>query len=182
MRSYRATGVILGKKDYSEADKIVCIFTKELGKVFVMAKSARLPKSRKRGSLETFNTISFSASKSKGFDYLSEVQIVDSRTKIKKDLKRIAVAYFLIEVVSRLTREDEPNARVYTLLESSLDDLATTSATKKVKQKFVSDILIELGFWPSGKKLINPELLLEEVAERQFSSARVGKKLLEIYG
>lgn len=178
MRSYRATGVILGKKDYSEADKIVCIFTKELGKVFVMAKSARLPKSRKRGSLETFNTISFSASKSKGFDYLSEVEILDSRVKVKKDLKRIAVAYFLIEVVSRLTREDEPNARVYTLLENSLDDLATTSATKKVKQKFISDILIELGFWPSGKKLINPELLLEEVAERQFSSARVGKQIL----
>lgn len=179
-RSYHATGIVLGKRNYLEADKIVCIFTKELGKVYVLAKSARLPKSRKRGGLETFNTILFSASKSKGFDYLTEVELVNSQSRLKKDLKRIAVAYFAIEVVARLTREDEPHEAVYVLLQAALDELATTSTTKKVKQEFISDVLVELGFWPKSRKLINPELLLEEVAERQFSSARVGKRMLEL--
>ena len=39
-------------------------------------------------------------------------------------------------------------------------------------------ILVLLGFWPKERIMDNPDKVLEEVVEREISSARVGKKLL----
>ncbi len=49
---------------------------------------------------------------------------------------------------------------------------------KKLREKFVKDVIILLGYWPKGKPIKNPDLLLEEITERNINSVRVGKKLL----
>lgn len=177
-RSFNTQGIILGKKNYSESDKIVGLYTKDYGKLFVLAKAARLPKSRKRGSLETFNLIHFQAIKTKSMDIITEVQIIDSYEHIKKDLKKISVAYFLLEVVNRLTREDERNENIFELLKQALNTLETSNNTRRVREQFICDVLIELGFWPEEKPMDQPDAVLESVAEKKFSSARIGKRIL----
>lgn len=181
MRShgYSADAIVLGKRNYGEADKIISVFSKSQGKLFLIAKGTRRPSSRKRGHLEVFNLVRFSANESKGMDIMTEVSIIENYDAIKKDLKKTSVAYFLLEVIGKLTQEKEPHERVFYLLKDTLEKLQTSSTTRRLRESFIKQILIDLGFWPSHMPMDNPDKILEDVAERQFSSIRVGKKVLE---
>ncbi len=36
-----------------------------------------------------------------------------------------------------------------------------------------------MGYWPLNKKLIDADIVLDDVLERKINSVRVGKKVLE---
>ena len=52
-RNYTSEGIVLARKRYSEADRILSIFSKTFGKNVYIAKGVRKPRSRKRGHLES---------------------------------------------------------------------------------------------------------------------------------
>jgi DNA repair protein RecO (recombination protein O) len=169
---------VLSTKSFGEADKIIIVLT-PIGKKSFIAKGVRRPSSRKRGHLTQFNKIKFSAAKGKGMDVLTEVELVNSYTELKNDIKKTLVAYYLVEVVSKLTYEEEPHSPVYELLDAYLVNLQTSNKTKKLKNDFIMDILVELGFWTADKPMPNPDYILETVTEKNIHSSRVGKKVLE---
>jgi len=65
IKNYSSKGIVLAKRNFSETDRIIVLYTKNLGKISLIAKGVRKLKSRKRGSLEVFNLISFSAAKTR---------------------------------------------------------------------------------------------------------------------
>ncbi len=180
MRSkrYSSEGIVLARRNYSEADRILVVYSKKFGKISLMAKGVRKLNSRKRGSLEVFSQIKFSASKGKNLDLITEVEIIDSFPKVRENLKKVAVAYYLMEVVGRVTREDEKNEQLYHKTLATLKALKKSKALRKLREEFIYHILVLLGFWPKGKPMDNPDSVLEDIVERQMSSARVGKKLV----
>jgi len=178
LRAYSSEGVILARKNYSEADRIVVIFSKSYGKVRLIAKGVRYPKSRKRGHLEIFTRIKYSATKSYGMDILTEVETINFFENTRKNLKKTALAYYLVEVIGRLIAEEERNIDLYYHLLKTLTKLETATNLKTLRKDFVSDSLKLLGFWPRTKIMDDPDKILEEVIEKKVSSARVGKRLL----
>ena len=78
MRSFGSNAVVLSAKSYSEADKIITVFSKDFGKLTLMAKGVKRLKSRKRGSLEVFSNIKFFAHKGRGMPVVTEVEIIDN--------------------------------------------------------------------------------------------------------
>jgi len=178
IKRYSTEGIIISRKNFSEADRILKVYTKHFGKLTLIAKGIRKPKSRKRGSLEVFGQIRFSASMGKNLDIMLEVEIIDSFDLIRKDLKKVALAYYFLEVVDKLTQDNEKNVALYEFLQSALGSLKETTSLKNDKKRFVVGILTILGFWPANKKLEKPDEFLESVTERRLSSPRVGKKLL----
>lgn len=177
-KRYSSEGIILARRNYSEADRILVIFSKNYGKISLIAKGVRKLNSRKRGHLEVFSHIKFAASKGKNLDILTEVEIVDSFSKVRDDLRKVAVAYYFMEVIGRVTRDDEKNEKLFFLLAEFLGNLRGPTSLRELRINFVYDTLTLLGFWPHGKAMDNPDKVLEEVVEREISSARVGKKLL----
>ncbi len=175
---YKAEGIILSTRDYSEADRILTIFTKNHGKLSLIAKGVRKLSSRKRGSLEIFNQIKFSVSQNRGMGILTEVEIINSHNPIRKNLKKVALAYYFSEVISRTTREEERHDNLYDYLAQILSDLENTNKLKQLRLEFVRRSLVILGFWPAKKPLADPDFVLEEVVERKLTSTRIGKKLL----
>ena len=59
------------------------------------------------------------------------------------------------------------------------NDLKIENKLKTLKKDFVTEALGVLGFWPRGRVIPNPDVVLEEVTERSLSSVRVGKRVLE---
>lgn len=177
-RSYSSEAIVLARRNYSEADRIIVVYSKDYGKFSLIAKSVRKIKSRKRGSIEVFSHIRFSAARTKSLDILTEAEIISTFSQIRKNLKKVSVAYYFTEVVGRLTHEGEKNEKLFSLLLKYIDSLHKEKALKKLREKFVKDIVILLGYWPKGKPINNPDLLLEEITERSINSVRVGKKLL----
>ena len=177
-RSYADEAIVLARRNFSEADRILSVFSKGHGRLSLLAKGVRRPASRKRGHIEVFNRIKFQAVKGRGLDLMTEAEIIDSFARVRKDLKRVALAYYFMEVIGRTIHEEEKNLELYGLLQAYLEKLKAEKKLLFLRKDFVYQVLTILGFWPRGKELENPDAKLEEVTERQLSSARVGKKLV----
>lgn len=177
-RTYSSKGFVLARKNYSEADRILTIYSQKYGKVTLLAKGIRKIKSRKRGHLEIFSEVNFSASIVKGFDILTEAQILNDYKDIRASLKKVSLGYYFCEVVSKITREGEPSKEVYSILDIVYGKLQKTTKLKTLRFEFIYRLLTELGYWPKGKKIIDADQVLENVLERGLNSVRVGKKML----
>lgn len=178
MRSYSSEGVVIARRNYGEADRILVLFTKDHGRTSVMAKGVRKLTSRKRGHLEVFNYIKFHAVHGKGIDLMTEAEIIEGFGKVRSDLKKVAVAYFLTEVVGKITRDGEPHEELFDLLLEYLKMLEKSSSLKRLRSEFTRRALSVVGFWPKDKEMGNPDYILEGIAERKVNSIRVGKRLL----
>lgn len=177
-RTYNSEGFILARKTFSEADRILSVFSKENGRTSLIAKGVRKPKSKKRGSIEIFSEVKYSAAKGKTLDIMTEVEIIDSYPELRKSLKKVSVAYFYMETVGRLSAEDEKNEELYKLLKKYLKRLSFAKRLKAEREMFIKDTLTVLGYWPKGRPIQNADRVLEEIAEKELSSVRVGKKML----
>lgn len=176
-RSYTSEGIVLARRDFGEADRILVIFTKNFGRVSLIAKGVRRLKSRKRGHIEVFNSVRFQAVSGHGLDIMTEAEVIEDFKEVRTSLKKISLAYYFSEVVGRITHEGESNTGLYNLILEYFNKLKTASKLKELRLKFTSELLVILGYWPEGKMLDNPDEQLEEVIERQISSVRVGKRL-----
>jgi DNA repair protein RecO (recombination protein O) len=174
-RTYSTEGIILAKVNYSEADRIMVVFSKDFGKLSLIAKSVRKPESRKRGNLEVFNHIKFAAARGKNLDIITEVENINSYSKIRKSLKRMSVAYFIAETIGRITTEDEENQVLFLSVLNALSELETDVSLRRFRLEFTEELLKTLGYWPKSKKMDNPDKELETVLEKSLNTVRIGK-------
>ncbi len=177
-KTYSSEGFILARKKYGEADRILILFTKDHGKISYMAKGVRKVTSRKRGGIEIFNHIKFSAVKGESLDILTEVHVIDSYDAVRKDLKKVSLAYYFCEVLGRVTRDGEKHVELFEIMEDALEGLKNGEGFKELRLSFVKNVLVSVGFWPHDKVMDNPDAVLEGVIERDVASVRVGKRML----
>lgn len=176
-RSFSTEGIILARKNYGEADRLLSIFSKHHGKMFLLAKGVRKPKSRKRGHIEIFSQIKYSFTKNDHFVMMNEAELVNSFEKIRTNLKKTSLAFYFVEVVSKILQEDEKNDSLYEILINYFELLAKESKLKEMRFSFIYDVLTSLGYWPKEKEMIDPDKVIESVLERQINSKRVGEKI-----
>ncbi len=178
LRSYQDEGIILSRKTYGEADRILSLYSKSHGKVVCIAKGVRKPTSRKRGHIESFSHIRFSASVGKSMSVITETETVENFTILRTNLKKLSVAYFFLETVNKITHEGVPHEEVFDLLLKYLKSLEKETQVKELRNNFTREILVTLGYWDKEKDMPNPDQVLESILERDLSSIRIGKKLL----
>ncbi len=177
--SYTSEGIIIATKNIKDADKLVYVLSKNYGVRVLFTKGARKIRSRKRGHLSVFNQIKFTADEGDGIDFMKEVSSQNEFQNIRKDLKKVSVAYFYCETVGKLVKAVSDNHVVFNILYHHLQILNSKTITANGQRKdFIQELLTELGFWPSNRKLADPDKLLMEIAEKDFSTVRVGKKVL----
>lgn len=179
MRSYSEEGIVLTRKNYGEADRILSLYSKGHGRISAIAKGVRRLASRKRGHIEVFSHIRFQAVNTKGLDLITEVETIENFSEIRKNLSKSSLAYYFMEVIGRTTHEGEAHPELFYLLTRYLNDLKIENKLRSLKNNFVTESLEVLGFWPTGKTLVAPEIALEEVIERNLATVRVGKRILE---
>lgn len=179
LRTYSSEGIILSRKNYSEADRILDVLSKHFGKVTLLAKGIRKIKSKKRGHLEIFSQIKFSAVKGHGMDIMTETETINDYSGVRVNLNKISLAYYFCEVVNKITHEDGHSSSVFDLLSTALEQLEQETELKKLRLKFIYDLLTNMGYWPIGKKLVDADIVLDDVLERKLNSIRVGKQILK---
>jgi len=176
-KTFSDEGIVLARRNYSEADRILSVLSKNHGRLSLIAKGVRKPSSKKRGHIEVFSKIRFQAVRGRGLDLITEAESLDNFSEVRHNLKKVALAYYFMEVVGRTTHENEKHIELYSLVCKYLELLKTEVKLRNLRNKFVIEILTTQGFWPKGKILLNPDAKLEEVTERKINSFRVGKKL-----
>lgn len=111
-RNSRLEGVVVGRKDFGESDRVIVIFTERQGKVGALAKGVRKITSRRLGALELGNQIKALVHHGKSFDIITEVEVVDD-CNVRRDAVRLGGIIFLSELVNSLLPEGEKNPGIY---------------------------------------------------------------------
>lgn len=125
MNFVAARGMVLGATAFAEADKIVQLYTLQLGRVRAIVKGIRKPKSKLASSIDLFTESTFSLhKKASGSLYvLGQAKILNGYVDLKKDFLQITTLQVLAEMVSQATPEGEPHSEIYSLLKEVLGAL-----------------------------------------------------------
>ena len=146
IRSYKTTAIILKRTNFSEADRLITVFTKNYGKLTLIGKGIRKLTSRKKGHLELFTLTNLQIAKTKSIDIITEAEAIDNFPHLRKNLNRVRIAYLFSELTDKLTAEGQEHQEVYYLLLQSLKTLNSRSAPKTLIINFEKQILKILGF------------------------------------
>ncbi len=171
-RTYRTEGIILNRRDWGEADRLITLLTPEHGKLRVVAIGARKPTTRKSGHLELFTRGLFVLARGRTFDKLTQAQTLDYFTNIRHDLTRIGQAGVLCELGDRFLEEADAAPAVYDLLHNALLALDSGDNGDVVLFHFQMQLFDLVGYRPVLHQCVVCEDPLEPVA--QFISVALG--------
>jgi len=121
----RTDGVILRTYPFRETSKIVVLYSPHFGKLRLVAKGARRPKSIFGGSLEPITHVKalFYHREGRDLHTLSQADIVHSFRGIKEDLGLLGYASAACEVVLRWTPGEAPSPPLFRALLGALREM-----------------------------------------------------------
>ena len=153
MRGLKAEGIILKRRNFGEADRILTVFTLQRGKISVLAKGVRRITSRRAGSIELLNRVSMYLYQGRGMPILTEAESMDVYPKLKEDLTLSTYAYHILELVDKLTAENQDNRILYEHLVQVLQRLSKNPRQILIRA-FEAKILTNLGFVSFKQELL----------------------------
>lgn len=124
METFTVEAVVLKTDDFGDSNRVVTLFTKELGKVEANAYGCRRARSPLSGALQMFNHISAQLTRGTKVDTIREADIIHFYDALTSDLERLAYASFLFEVVNRMTLPRQRELETFDLLTKSLPVLS----------------------------------------------------------
>jgi DNA repair protein RecO (recombination protein O) len=147
-RSVRVEAIVLRHNDWGEADRLLGLFTREMGKLRAIAKGVRKPRSRKAGHLEPFTRVSLLLAKGRDMWIVTQAETVDAYLYLREDLERVGYAAYAVELLDRFTYEEGENPAMYRLLADTLARLDTESDPELPIHYYEIRLLDLLGFRP----------------------------------
>ena len=143
-------GIILKRINYKDADKILTIYTKESGKISAIAKGIRKINSKRKSHLELLNHIKLHLIKSNGMYIVAQTEVISTNPKIRGDLEKTQLAYYITEVFDKLIPEEEQNDLLFRFLEKTLK-LLNSQADINFVNGFNLKLLKLTGFYSKNK-------------------------------
>jgi DNA repair protein RecO (recombination protein O) len=126
MREFRDDAVVLRTYRSGESDRVVVLWTREHGKVRVLAKGARRANSRLGGTLEVLAYVRVDLVATRGEFFIARnVEHVDRMATLRSSYDRINAGYAVVEVVDAIPAEDVADEGIFQLLVrvlAALDD------------------------------------------------------------
>ena len=151
-RTYRTRAVILRRRNYSDADRILTVFTPRMGKRELIAKGSRKTTSRQAGHLELFSHANLLVAQARTWDIITESVTVESFLHLRRNLGGISRAAYICELVDAFSAEDDENEIVWDLLLLCLRDLNAepeyAAEGDLLLRWFELHLLSQMGFQP----------------------------------
>ncbi|MBS4536908.1 DNA repair protein RecO [Clostridium sp. D2Q-11] len=152
---YKLQGIVLKGTKLNDSDKIITIFTKEQGKVQAVAKGVRNPKSKLVGSTETFSLSDFVLYKGKNLYNVNQGDVIDSYYPLREDLKKLAYASYIVELVNSGVVEEESNTKIFGLLVKTLNLIMKETKYRQIVRAFELKFISYLGYRPHLINCVN---------------------------
>lgn len=140
MRNIRTEGIVIKRRNYGEADRILTVLTRDFGKITIKAKSVRKITSRRSAHIELLNHTALHLYKKDSFMILTEAKMLEDFSVIKQDFNKVGLAYHFCELVDSLCPENQENGNVYRLLRKTLDQLVESKEIIPMQEFPISDI------------------------------------------
>ncbi len=164
---------MLRHSDYGEADRLLTLYTREMGKVRAIAKGVRKIHSRKAGHLEPFTRVTLQLAAARDLPIVTQAETVDAYLPLREDLLRTGYAAYVVETIDRFTYEEGENYALYRLLTDTLARLATPRDPYLPLRYYEIHLLEHLGFRPELFLCVNCHTEIQPT-DQYFSFAQGG--------
>lgn len=172
-RTFRTPAIILKRRDFGEADRLLTLITPDRGKLDTIAKGARKATSSKTGHVELFTRADMLISRGRDLDLVVQSEMTEPYLALREDLRRSAYASYSAELLDKFTAPgDEDLGRAYTLLEKTLHHLCVEDDLRLVTRYYEIHLLDVLGFRPELHECVYTRQEIQ--AEDQFFSYAEG--------
>jgi DNA repair protein RecO (recombination protein O) len=121
----RATALVVRTTDWSESSRIATLWTREFGKLRVLAKGGRRLKSNFEVALDLLSVCNIVVLRksSGGLDLLTEAQVAERFPKLRTALPALYAAYYVAELLSEGTHDVDPHPALFDATLAVLRDL-----------------------------------------------------------
>lgn len=139
-----AQGVLLHQRPFRDTSALLEIFSRDYGRLGIVARGVHTPKSKWRGDLQPFKPLLLSWQIRGDLGTLTGVEC--SRPGISLTGAALYSAYYLNELVMRLLQRHDPHPDLYDDYVRALSDLQKADEIEAVLRRFEKHLLDELGY------------------------------------
>jgi DNA repair protein RecO (recombination protein O) len=191
----RVTGqpaFVLHSYPYKETSLIVDVFSRDYGRIALIAKGAKRPHSKLRGVLQTFQPLSASWSGKSEVRTLIGAEWIGGLLPLERSA--LLCGFYLNELLVKLLARDDPHPALFDHYVSTLNQLAHDEPAPIVLRKFERALLKETGVGgnfrlctstglpveENGIYVVDPELGPRPARTSDTSPRVAGKTLLDM--
>ncbi len=165
---YKTEAIVLKRIILGEADKILVLYTPDMGKISAIAKGSRRPKSKLAGHLELLTHSQMMLARGQNLDVISQSETISGFLPLRDDLWRTSLALYAVEMVDQLTEEHIVNYPAYSLLLETLHHISESDDGELALRYFELNLLTHLGYKPELYECLRCKAQIEPT-ENYFS-------------
>ena len=128
-RTYRAVGLTLRKSPAGEADLVSSLYSREHGKLDVLARGARRLTSKLMGHFEPLTLVRLSIARGRTLDIVAEAEVVNAFPDVKSDYASVARGLHVAELIDGFSASSASNPQVLDLALQTLEAIGKQDAT-----------------------------------------------------
>lgn len=178
---YETHAIVLKRRNASETDRILTIFSNKYGRIRVYARGVRRVHSRRSAYLEVFSHTVLMLHRGKTWDSVTEASPIHVFSALRQSLPRVSHAYYLCELVDALLPERQEHRDVYTLLLGALTALNDIEGNDpvEVSEQFALELLRILGYLARDRTIPSGQIepYIERIIEKRLRAPRILSQL-----
>ena len=147
-RTYRALGLTLRRSPVREADLLSVIYTREHGKLELLARGAQRLTSKLMGHLEPLTLVRVSVARGRSMDHVTEAEVVEAFPAVKNGYQNSARGLYVAELIDGFSALSVANAELFSLAVQTLYALGAARDPDLALRYFDLQLLGLSGFLP----------------------------------
>ncbi len=181
---YRYQAIVLSKKEVGETDRLYTLYTREQGKVRVMAKGIRKPEAKLAGQLENLSLALVIINKTKGMGKITSAVAENVFASVRGEYTMLLSVSQSIAILEKFVEIEEADVALFDLAKEYLVEANTLAQENKqervrlLSQVFLFQLFSHLGYHIETHASVQSGTRLHQ-GERHFFSPRAGGVLTE---
>jgi len=149
----KTEAIVLKTADLGEADRLLTIYTKEFGKIQVVARGIKKLESKLRYHLESLSYILLILVHGKNLKIVKDAALKDQFLSMRKDLEKIKIAYKITDLIDELIVGEEKDEDIWFLILKTIQAINGNEISVDIAlQEFQDNLLKLLGYDPKFVK------------------------------
>ncbi|MGE8206211.1 DNA repair protein RecO [Heyndrickxia sp. NPDC080065] len=144
----KCEGIVIRTTDYGESNKIVTLYTREFGKLGVMARGAKKPNSRLSAASQVFTYAYFLFQTSTGLGTMQQGEMISSIRTLREDIFKTGYASYIVDLLDKSVEDKIPNPFLFELLLQTLNYINDEYDIDIITNIFEMKMLNVLGLYP----------------------------------
>ena len=146
----KTDAILLRRRNLRESSLILTFCTRDFGKVSGVIKGVRGPRAQVgiKPQLFSLSRIVFYESKKKRLNIVSQCDLLNFFSSIRKDLAKTIYAEYFLELADSLSADFDKNEKLFDLLVDSLELLCTPASVKRIARIFEIRLMDLVGLMP----------------------------------